>query len=49
MALNLAKLEGSKGSMKEKTQKSSWNDDVLVILLAQVGKTSMRSPCFGTI
>jgi predicted transposase YbfD/YdcC len=42
LALNLAKLEGSKGSMKGKLKKAGWNDAFLISLLAQFGKTQMR-------
>jgi predicted transposase YbfD/YdcC len=42
LALNLAKLEGSKGSMKGKLKKAGWNDNFLASLLAQFGKTQMR-------
>jgi len=42
IALNLAKLEGSKGSMKGKLKKAGWNDDFLASLLAQFGKAQMR-------
>ena len=42
LALNLAKLEGSKGSMKGKLKKAGWNDNFLASLLAQLGKTQMR-------
>jgi len=42
LALNLAKLEGSKGSMKGKLNKGGWNDAFLLSLLAQFKKTQMR-------
>jgi predicted transposase YbfD/YdcC len=42
LALNLAKLEGSKGSMKGKLKRAGWNDAFLASLLAQFGKTHMR-------
>jgi predicted transposase YbfD/YdcC len=42
LALNLAKLEGSKGSMKGELKKAGWNDNFLASLLAQFGKTQMR-------
>jgi hypothetical protein len=40
LALNLAKLERSKGSMKGKLKRAGWNDTFLA--LAQFGKTHMR-------
>ncbi len=42
LALNLAKLEGSKGSMKAKRMRAAWNNTFLTRLLAQFGKTHMR-------
>jgi hypothetical protein len=42
LALNLAKLEGSKGSMKGKLKRAGWNDAFLASLLAHFGKTHMR-------
>lgn len=42
LALNLAKLEGSKGSMEGKLKQAGWNDAFLTSLLAQFGKTQMR-------
>jgi len=42
IALNLTKLEGSKGSIKGKLKKAGWNDDFLATLLAQFRKTQMR-------
>lgn len=33
LALNLAKLEGSKGSIKGKLKQAGWNDDFLTRLL----------------
>jgi predicted transposase YbfD/YdcC len=42
LALNLAKLEGSKGSMKGKRMRAAWDDTFLTRLLAQFGKTHMR-------
>lgn len=42
LALNLAKLEGSKGSMKGKLKRAGWNNDLLASLLAQFSKTQMR-------
>src|SRR5919202_1901050 len=38
LALNLAKLEGSKGSMKAKRMRAAWDDTFLTRLLAQFGK-----------
>lgn len=42
LALNLAKLEGSKGSMKGKLKRAGWDDAFLARLLAQFGNTQMR-------
>jgi hypothetical protein len=42
LALNLAKLEGSKGSMKGKFKKAGWNDTFLTHLLAQFANLQMR-------
>ena len=42
LALNLARLEGSKGSMKGKLKRAGWNDAFLATLLTQFGKGHMR-------
>jgi predicted transposase YbfD/YdcC len=42
LALNLAKLEGSKGSMKGKLKRAGWDDTFLTSLLAQFAKSHMR-------
>jgi len=42
LALNLAKLEGSKGSMKGKLKRAGWNDAFLTKLLAAFGTAHMR-------
>ena len=42
MALNLARLEGSKGSIKGKLKRAGWNDEFLARLLGQFAKTHMR-------
>jgi predicted transposase YbfD/YdcC len=42
LALNLAKLEGSKGSMKGKLKRAGWDDTFLTRLLATFGETQMR-------
>jgi predicted transposase YbfD/YdcC len=42
LALNLAKLEGSKGSIKGKLKRAGWNDEFLSRLLAQFAKSHMR-------
>jgi predicted transposase YbfD/YdcC len=42
LALNLAKLEGSKGSLKGKRMRAAWDDGFLTRLLAQFGKIHMR-------
>jgi predicted transposase YbfD/YdcC len=42
LALNLAKLEGSKGSIKGKLKRAGWNDAFLTKLLANFGASHMR-------
>ena len=42
LALNLAKLEGSKGSIKGKRMRATLDDTFLTRLLAQFGKMQMR-------
>lgn len=42
LALNLAKLEPSKGSMKGKFKRAGWSNAFLTSLLAQFGKAQMR-------
>jgi predicted transposase YbfD/YdcC len=42
LALNLAKLEGSKGSMKGKLKKAGWDNDFLTRLLAQFANLQMQ-------
>ncbi len=42
LALNLAKLEGSIGSMKCKLKQAEWNDAFPIQLLAAFGSTQMR-------
>lgn len=42
LALNLAKLEGSKGSMKGKLKRAGWNDEFLSRLLSQFAKGHMQ-------
>lgn len=42
LALNLAKLEGSRGSMKGKLKRAGWNDEFLGRLLAQFAKSHMQ-------
>ena len=42
LALNLAKLEGSKGSMKGKLKRAGWNNTFFATLLAQFNKFHMR-------
>lgn len=42
LALNLVKLEGSKGSMKGKFKRAGWNDAFLTRLLMQFDKYHMR-------
>jgi len=42
LALTLATLEGSKGSMKGKLKRAGWDDTFLVSLLAQFGALQMR-------
>ena len=42
LALNLAKLEPSKGSMKGKIKRAGWDDTFLLALLAQFDNSQMR-------
>jgi hypothetical protein len=42
LALNLAKLEASKGSMKGKLKRAGWDDGFLRTLLAQFASGDMR-------
>jgi hypothetical protein len=42
LALNLARLEGSKGSVKGKLKQAGWNDEFLGRLLGQFAKCHMR-------
>jgi len=42
LALNLARLEGSKGSVKGKLKRAGWNDEFLATLLAQFAIRHMR-------
>jgi hypothetical protein len=42
LALNLAKLEGSKGSMKGKLKQAGWNDEFLSRLLGQFAESHMQ-------
>ena len=42
LAINLAKLEGSKGSLKSKLKRAGWDDAFLTNLLAQFAKNHMR-------
>jgi hypothetical protein len=44
LALNLAKLEGSKGSVKGKLKRAGWDAAVLTRLLAAFGAAPMRQP-----
>jgi predicted transposase YbfD/YdcC len=42
LAMNLAKIEGSKGSMKAKLKRAGWDDTFLTRLLAQFAEGQMR-------
>ena len=42
LALNLIRLEGSKGSVKGKLKSAGWNDGFLIALLSQFAKSHMR-------
>ncbi len=42
LALNLARLEISKGSMKGKLKRAGWDNAFLTSLLAQFSKTHMQ-------
>jgi predicted transposase YbfD/YdcC len=44
LALNLTKLEGSKGSMKGKLKRAGWNDEFLSRLLRQFAQVICDSP-----
>jgi len=44
LALNLARLEGSNGSIKRKLKRAGWNDAFLARLLGQFAKAHMRKP-----
>ena len=45
LALNVVKLELSKGSMRGKFKRAGWDDRYLLEMLAQFGRIDMRSPC----
>jgi hypothetical protein len=42
LALNLAKLEGSKDPIKGKLKRAGWDDTFLIRLLAEFGTGQMR-------
>ena len=42
LALNLARLEPSKGSMRGKLKRAGWDNDYLITILAQFTKIQMR-------
>jgi hypothetical protein len=42
LALNLVKLEGTKGSIKGKLKRAGWDDAFLTRLLAAFGSAQMR-------
>ena len=42
LTLNLAKLEGSKGSMKGKLKRAGWNDAFMARLLTAFSPSQMR-------
>ena len=42
LALNLARLEASKGSLRGKLKRAGWDDAFLAQLLAQVAQVQMR-------
>ena len=42
MALNLARLEPSKGSMRDKLKRAGWDNGFLISILAQFAKIHMR-------
>jgi hypothetical protein len=42
LALSLAKLEGSKGSIKGKLKRAEWDNAFLTQLLAQFANSQMR-------
>jgi hypothetical protein len=47
LALDLAKLEPSKGSMRGKLKRAVWDDRFLASLLTQFAHPQMRQPCGG--
>ena len=44
LALNLARLEASKGSMRSKLKRAGWDDGFLVSILSQLPKSICDSP-----
>ena len=49
LALNLARLEPSKGSIKGQLRRAGWHDAFRVQLLSQFANPQMRLPCRGGI
>ncbi len=49
LALNLARLEPSKGSMRGKLKRAGWDNGYLAIILSQFTKIQMDSPGLGRI
>ena len=47
LALNLAELEPSNGSMRGKLKRAGWNDDYLTTILAGFGAVEMRALLVG--
>ncbi len=45
LALNLAKLEPSKGSMRGKLKRAGWDNAFLATMLSQFADPQMRWPC----
>ena len=43
LALNLARLEASKGSMRDQLKRAGWDDDLLINALSQFTKTLRHS------
>ena len=42
LALNLARLEPGKGSMRGKLKRAGWDDNFLITILSQFAKIHMR-------
>ncbi len=45
LALNSARLEPSKGSIRGKLKRAGWDNQLLASILSQFAKIQMRLPC----